>query len=249
MSDDEIIDACYDYETYKPLFFKFAPERVYESKFVEDLEELKRQLSAKYGLKDWQIGVADFNDVGVEQAALIYKHPNALELIIPDVGKNLLIIDRFMDARGYKLIVREIENKPEIPETIVHLIYVPKIQNDVRADIVKDDNILYHLAPKSKVELIKKNGLMPRSREGKGNIFYEPRIYFFKSNTPRRFMKEYAIKTLSPESGETEYYRICIDIDKLADYVKFYYDPLLSKQSVFTTYAIPADAIDSIEKI
>ena len=79
ISDDEIIDACYDYETYKPLFFKFAPERVYESKFVEDLEELKRQLSAKYGLKDWQIGVNDYNDVGVEQAAMMYKHPNALE--------------------------------------------------------------------------------------------------------------------------------------------------------------------------
>lgn len=242
------MDAIYDYEAYSPLFVRKWPERVYESKFTEDLNELKAQLVLKFGLKEWQMGVSDFCDTGSPQASIKYQHPSALELIIPDFCNNLTIIDKFMDLRGYKMTYRKVDNYPNVPATLVHLIYIPKDLKGIRNDIAKCGDVLYHVTPTKNIDSILKKGLFPKERKGLFNIYYEPRVYFLRGDADIKEVENYTKETLALETGESDYTLITVDINKVPDYVEFYYDPLIGRNSIFTTYAISPDAFDSVRK-
>ena len=257
-SDDELIDlstipleklqrACYSYEEYakKPLYFRYAPESIYESIEIKDLEDFKHQLFVKYGVVDWQMDVKDYTDTGNMNAVLQKQFGGILEIIIPDISNNLNLINAWMNLHDYVLTYRKIDNYSKVPATLVHLVYIPKDLKGIRAGISDENSKLYHITPTKNVDSILKKGLFPRDRQGLSGIYYEPRLYFITGYDEEK-IREYAATTLAPETTEKDYSLIVIDMKKIPEYVEFYYDPLVGKQSVFTKFAIAPDTFEEV---
>lgn len=73
-------------------------EKVYESAFTEEVEEVGRQLQKKYGLQNWQFKVADLNDTDTTQTAIQYNYPSlTVEIVVANINQNIQIINKFMD--------------------------------------------------------------------------------------------------------------------------------------------------------
>lgn len=244
ISQEKLNKVILNYENYKPLFIKYKKEKLYENTFSEDIKTLEEQLKLNFDIKDWQMEICDIFNCGLDELAIKYKYDNLFEIVIPDIEKNIYIIDNFLNKRGYNKIYQKIDEYVKIPCTFIHLIYVPKFQNNIKNEILKYGNIIYHLTKKSNVNNIKQNGLIPQNREGKDNIFYDKRLYFFLGNISLQDLENYAYNTLS---DNTESYCVLyIDVNKLDDNIEFYYDPLYGKESIYTTEKISYNSIIKI---
>lgn len=107
------------------------------------------------------------------------------------------------------------------------------------------NKFIYHCSPASNKEYILKNGILPKDRNFVNGITYKNRIYFFTDGNIQH-LRQYAKGTIGPEHKTTDFILVTIDMEKVPQYVQFFYDPLYGKESVWTEDEIPSEAIDSI---
>lgn len=179
--EDDIRAALTDLEPeeQRRKYYRAETRRVYESTFTEDIETICQQLGRYYGIADWQVEVRDLNNTDTLQAAINYSYKQKLvEIVVADINRNQAIIDAFMKERGYELIRRNVDIYEKIPAILVHLIYTPIFQADVRNDLMLK-GYLYHATPATNKDNILKNGLIPADRNFVGGIVYKHRTYFF----------------------------------------------------------------------
>lgn len=157
-------------------------------------------------------------------------------------------IINFMNACGYFAITKFLINK-ESPNygTIT---FEPKFTEDISDDIREKYKVLYHSTPAILLNKIKKNGLMPCS---KNSLFmYPDRVYCMKGNslTMDQVRALYRIQmernSTHPEeknpNERLKYVLLTIDVSKIPDNVKIYKDPTL-RDSFYTYDNIPPYAI------
>jgi hypothetical protein len=116
----EIINIDLEKEEAKRKYWRQQPKQTYDSSFTENINTVIKDLNCTYGQESYQI--------------FINNETNEVEIIIADIRRNQEIINKFMNDRGYELIKTNIDNYIEI----VHLIYTPKFQQDIRNRIRKE---------------------------------------------------------------------------------------------------------------
>lgn len=244
VSIQELKESVYDYEEY---YRKHMNEDI-----KSDLVMLGAKLKREFGIKDWQIGVGDGFKINNPQVDVEYKHPQRYELIVPDIKENITIIKKLMKEHGYFATVQKIIDDDRTEVTFVQLIFVKEHPDNIREYLEKLNINPYHIATNLSIDEIKQNGLTPIARKGVNHIYYPPRIYFFLvdvEKTKDTTIKDYHKKVLKSEHNAEDFYRVYIDIDKVPKDVPFYFDPLVGKESIYTTEPISKEAIVGFQKM
>ena len=236
LSDDELNDMFnigFIKETH--IYSPFHPFYKGKGGLHEDLgtslplEEVKKEISNKYGLKDYQFRIENAcNNVNI--AILIPKLDGVVSDMITDMNKLGYFSSKSetIQDRGYTFIVMQFE---------------PLYQEDIRNEISKD-GMLYHITPTRNIEGIKANGLIPNSLN---TIFdYPDRIYFLISGYNVRELRMFAKGLRDNSSNKNEPYSLVIlNLYKVPRNVSFHYDPNFAN-AVYTYDKVPSSAIVNI---
>lgn len=176
--------------------------------------------------------------------------PNNNILICIKTESNLIDkISRVMALCGYYLAVPF----SRIPMgKSVWLQYEPKYDKSLSDEIRNTEKYLLHLTPEVYISKIKKNGLVPRSKNQYST--YPERVYLLRGSIPpseisdmyRMLSTVYNIRRKNPIFV---YGVVYIDIARLPENLKLFTDPNYPIYGLYTTDNIPPDAIIKIDTI
>ena len=238
------------YANRVPLLETFSTEEEFSEKFFD----IKKQLCNIFELKQWQVRLYDFADIGDELAA-VYSYYDAgmdydklMSVIVPNSEANIKVISNYMRKNGYFFLrsafrqLEEDEPQSQSADTICIMFFCPVKMKDVSAEVRKMGDDLLHITAKSNLESILRDGLKPQARTGLSDIYYPPRIYFFSALAPHEYVNEYS-EMLSKEHNDEDMVCLSIEVSQLPADMKIYYDPLIGKYAVFVEDSIPPKAI------
>lgn len=238
------------YANRVPLLETFSTEEEFSEKFFD----IKKQLCNIFELKQWQVRLYDFADIGDELAA-VYSYYDAgmdydklMSVIVPNSETNIKVISNYMQKNGYFFLrsafrqLEEDEPQSQFADTICIMFFCPVKMKDVSAEVRKMGDDLLHITAKSNLESILRDGLKPQARTGLSDIYYPPRIYFFSALAPHEYVNEYS-EMLSKEHNDEDTVCLSIEVSQLPADMKMYYDPLIGKYAVFVEDPIPPKAI------
>lgn len=166
---------------------------------------------------------------------------------IPVINDNLKLLEKAMSLCGYYLGWPKREKI--IEGQFNKLQFEPMIQKDESKIIRKEEDKLLHLTPYYNVGKIKHIGFSPRS---KNYVFeYPGRVYFMRGSTDEELIKSFGERLCTKNKSEGnngEYALITIDINKIPENVKMYYDPNFTF-GIYVTENIKPNVITNIDKI
>ena len=225
---------------------QFGPHYISESLDFEDrLNELREKLQKVYKLEYWQMQIEDFHNIGQEQIYLkLGYNGKVVDLIIPNIDENERIITEFMNQVGYTLI-RKIPEQFNDNISFCHLMYSPMKQKNVRTEIERLSDALYHISPSWYEQSILSKGLVPKSRTGKSGVFYPARTYLSYDEDK---VVDYK-KVLGPGVNSDDFVLYRILLGKLPKDIEIFVDPLMGLPFVFVEEFIPAMNIEKVRNI
>ena len=166
---------------------------------------------------------------------------------IPVIKDNLELLEKAMSLCGYYLGCPKRKNIKK--GQFNKLQFEPLVQKDESKIIRKEEIKLFHLTPYYNVGKIKHIGFSPRS---KNYIFeYPGRVYFMRGSTDEEIIKSFGKNLCSKNASEgnnNEYALITIDVNKIPENVKMYYDPNFTF-GIYVTENIRPNVIIDIKKI
>lgn len=175
--------------------------------------------------------------------------PNNNILICIKTESNLIDkISRVMALCGYYLAVPF----SRIPMgKSVWLQYEPKFDKSLSDEIRNTEKYLLHLTPEVYISKIKKNGLIPRSKNQYST--YPERVYLLRGSTPPSEINEMyhmlsTVYNMKRNNPIWTYGVVYIDISRLPENLKLFVDPNYPVYGLYTTDNIPPDAIIDIDE-
>lgn len=198
-------------------------------KRIIPLEQVKRELSFKYALQDWQIKIIRAGH-NIQICVCIANFNQGIKEIINDFSRMGYFLSHTDDSVDY---FNQLWKKMQ---------FEPLYQNDEKSEILSHGD-LFHITPNYNLENILSNGLTPRSDNCMFN--YPNRIYFFIGNTPIIEMEHLGFRLCQVNKdprNDGKYTFLRISADKIKDKVSLYYDPNF-EYGVFCDTSIPADCI------
>lgn len=175
--------------------------------------------------------------------------PNNNILINMRADSNLIDkISRAMVLCGYYLAVP----LSRIPMgKNVWLQYEPKYDKSLYDEIRNTEKYLLHLTPEIYIPKIRKNGLVPCSKNQYST--YPERIYLLRGSIPPSEVSEmyYMLSTvynMKRKNPVWEYGIVYVDISRLPKNFKLFLDPNYPAYGLYTTDNIPPDTIINIDR-
>lgn len=161
------------------------------------------------------------------------------------IGKNDKIIEDDMKSMGYFL-----SHKGDVFEyfgmkfQVLQFEPTTQLQEDVTEEVINNNSKLYHWTLEYNMKSITEIGLIPKCDNGL--LSFPPRIYLIGDNTEDKEIFELGQELCiynDNEKNDGTYCLLSIELNRLQDNVRFYYDPN-SSIGIFTEDAIPKEAID-----
>ena len=196
---------------------------------VTPATDVKNELNAKYGFKDWQVII-------IERG-----HDIQICICIADFKQGADEIVNDFKQMGYFLSNTKIEVDP-LNRRWRKMQFEPIYQVD-ESNVILNYGDLYHLTPAYNISDILSNGLQPKSDNGMFD--YPDRIYMFIGNTPIQEIQnlgQQLYKTNKSSNNDGRYVLLKIDSQQLRNGYSLHYDPNY-RYGVFTENGIPAKAI------
>lgn len=133
----------------------------------------------------------------------------------------------------------------------VWLQYEPKYDKSLSDEIRNTEKYLLHLTPEVYISKIKKNGLVPRSKNQYST--YPERVYLLRGSTPPSEIDEMyrmlsTVYNMKRNNPVWTYGVVYIDIARLPENLKLFTDPNYPIYGLYTTDNIPPDAIINIDR-
>lgn len=193
-----------------------------------DVGDVKDEMIKKYGLDSWQFDIAEMeNDIKVA-------------IIIPHVDENESMVVEDMVSMGYYLSFRN--DLTQSGMNYILLRFDPRYPKSVTND-VRNMEFIYHWSPKYNLELIKKLGFTPQSKNKR--FSYPPRIHFIKSDVLQSQIESLG-KQLCESNDDVrndgEYVLFTLDVSKIPDNVNFIGDSCY-KHGICTEDEIPYECV------
>ena len=223
--------------------------------FNTKFADVQKHLKILYDISDWQISVVDNFDTGQNDVNIVTVYDSAVtvDIVIANIEHNVNVLNDFMQRNGYFLI-RKIEASVPFREVkkgnLVHLVYTPIVRKDVSSDVRHENSLLLHMTSEENLESIKRNGLTPRERTGLKGITYPARIYLFTERAEQEewfSMYQYQLSEEKEDSGR--YVVIEVDLNKLPDSIKMFYDPLIGRDAVYVEDTIRPEGFGDIYEL
>ena len=166
----------------------------------------------------------------------------------PNTNDNFNIINKALYLCGYYLGFPKEDEIVKNKNLWLTLEYEPRHQSDDTQQIKEEEIALVHITPNYYLEKIKRQGFVPRARN---NVFnYPDRIYFLRASLPDMTILNMARRLIVTNDNLTHdyvYNFIWIDLSKISDDVKFYFDPN-AENSIYTTDNIKPNSICDIQE-
>lgn len=182
----------------------------------------------------------------------IEKNTGKILVNIPNIENNAKELEKKMKYCGYFLSYPSEDEIVKNKHRWMWFNFEPLHQEDNTREIMNNYSILFHLTPKYNIEKIKRFGLSPRSK----NTFlrFPHRIYFIYPNFANEDLFEEEIfeigQRLSDENKSVanngEYCLVTVDLNKVGDNVRLYFD-VNYEYGCFTTDYIKPEAIINID--
>ena len=214
-------------------------------------------LVSEFHLEKWQYGTMVINRYETFDYREGYdiddnNRDSTIQLIVPNVNKNVSIMKDFLEKRGYTLLRKIKYEKPG--QVWFIMAFGPMVQENIKSRLMKIVNksrFIYHTTPAYNKEAILKNGFIPKNRPIDSQFTYEPRVYFFSNETKnyRDVVKKYGqfLNNEDEKCGRKscdKYVIFEVNLLKIPRDVEFFDDPLL-QDAIYTKQAIPASAISN----
>lgn len=213
---------------------------------------LNEGLIATYPLKDTIRYIKNILDIPDEAIYVVYSKDDketvkGINITFANIGDNVNQAVRAMNLCGYfPSHPKPLSSLPR--NTWVRIKFEPKIQS-VDNSVIGQEKILYHFTTAPLIEKIKKNGLVPTTKNN--FLSFPDRIYLMKgSATPEKLYELLEMLCAARFIGrpiENRYEKlnvgiVVIDVSKLDKNIRFFED-YNYKGGVFTSDNIPPTAI------
>ena len=179
-----------------------------------------------------------------------HHHNIYVYLITCLIGENDKLIEDDMDKLGYYL--SNVGDTVFVNGNKFHVLqFEPysQYQEDETENIIKNNEYLYHWTPEYALNDILKNGLIPDCKNDL--LKFPPRVYLILDNVTDDYkdILGYQLFTHNKNpNNDGNYILLKIDISKLNNDNKFYYDPN-SSIGIYTEDKINIEAIEPIKKL
>lgn len=134
-------------------------------------------------------------------------------------------------------------------ERVITYNFSPYKQNELIKKQTAINDYLYHICPKYVLNKIKKQGLIPKTKNSE--FIYDERIHLCCSNITYDdliYLRNYLDKNNNSKLNKHKYVLLTINVNKLPKNIQFFRD-LDSKNGIYTYDPIPSYTIDKIEEI
>ena len=188
-------------------------------------------------------GLDDNNIVKIGGHGANSMDTNKILVRISNTPENNKAIDRVMGLCGW------FRNNEVVVGDYIEISYGARHEGVDITDKVHEMNRIIHITPAYNVRKIKKNGLVPKSKNSRFN--YPDRIYFFKGDTP--FIEiGYQILDFAKHNNtggdNSKYAIVYVGTSELPDNCRFFYDSSYS-YGIWTSDNIPPSCIRDIKII
>lgn len=160
------------------------------------------------------------------------------------IGINDQLIEEDMSKMGYFCGFRGNVNEVNgMKFQVLQFEPLCQMQDDITDEIINNNDFLYHWTPEYCVKDIMENGLVPGHRNKVFN--YTPRTYLIQGGYNKRYfgaLGQSLCFNNNDERNDGNYALLSIDVSKINDNIRFYYDPN-SEMGVYTEQVIPPDII------
>lgn len=166
--------------------------------------------------------------------------------VIPNNKSNLERLGGYLNKYGY-FYGGSIRTIRETNGAWIQVWWEKKYDEDA-TDIVHEVGRIYHLCSENAYKRIARQGLTPRISQWKE--FQNPeRVYFFLERPNEGDLEYYAANFNNEKKVKSrKYYLLEIDISKVSEDMKFYYDSRLA-YAVYSLEGIPPAAITVIDEV
>lgn len=167
-----------------------------------------------------------------------------ISTVIPNNRRNIENLGRYLNKYGYFYG----GGKHEITGTEWVQVWWEKKFDEDATEIVHSLGKIYHLCSERAYRRISKQGLTPRASQWKDFVNPE-RVYFFLYKQDMRALKYYSEDFNNGKTkSSNRYYLLEIDISKVSEGMKFYYDSRLP-EAVYSLEGVSPAAIKIVEEI
>ena len=200
-----------------------------------DIDQVIEYISTAFGLKNLDTNKITFYDIKGEEA------PDTIRRGYGENGTDLIII-RLRNREDKRPVIEQYMKKygwvlsrvDEEPVKGFSLTFEKKFNEYFyNKQLKRITNRLYHVTDKSNLERIKKRGLVTKEKKDSVGLMHDERLYLF-INEP----EEVNINLTANVTPSI----LKIDLDKLPDSVRFYFDPRV-ENAFYTFENIPPEAI------
>lgn len=213
----------------------YVDDKTFLSEGVEKtmpIEEVKKELLNKLKLKEWQI----VEDCRANNVKLI--------ILYVDYGINEEIILSEMQACGWSKSY--ITNPTQMyGQTVKAISFDPMFQPNVNEE-ARSFKTLFHWTPIYNVELIRENGLIPKSENG---LFdYPPHVHLMKGNITddqRMYLGWQLCRKNHNQLNKGTYSLFEVNTAAIPENVDFFYDPRY-EFGYYTKEIIPKEALKEL---
>lgn len=172
---------------------------------------------------------------------------NTIMVYVPVEPNNIDRLSRAMAACGYYLM-NPISSLRIGQESWLQ--FEPKYDTSIVQEIKATERFLFHLTPETNVPKIKKNGIVPRSKNSIAR--FPERVYLLRGSTPDGDILDlYEMLAVTynykRERKTFKYAKVIIDISKLPQDIKLFIDPNYPDYGLYTTDNVPPSAISDIK--
>lgn len=265
LSKEQINNMCTDILGHAHMVNAIIPKtRVDEmfrntEEFQESFIDFKQRLEGVCNLGDWQVEIADVFNNGNALAFMKQLMPAdassqyIISVIVPDINQNIPFLKEFMEENGYYLLrcfqgedYISMNNK-QLGLTKMSVICFAQKRPVNLMKLVKQYPYLYHVTDSRNMDLIKKYGLVARSRNSEyditnEDIHYPARTYFFVDSNDEKAVS-YARRNMLPGN----YHLLRINTSDLQNDDAVYSDPLIGRNAVYIETDISPKLISDVK--
>ena len=227
---------------------EFNENKNIENKNIESVRVIIHKLVSIYGFDSNLFKAFNpYKVMIVEVKKLPVYMETTMSAIIPDIDKNIEIIEKEMNAGGYYKSYQTFF-VDEQGKKWSHLIFDPIRQDSITKQIKDNCSVLFHYSDLKNDESIKQYGILAKN-EGRRYVYNENRVYLFPDKLDGENIKHLNMmnnitsnrKRNNPKF-DGKYMRYTILVSELPNDMEFYRDPH-GDGCIFTTMDIPVDAI------
>lgn len=171
---------------------------------------------------------------------------NTIMVYIPVNPNTIDKLSRAMAACGYYLMNPLTSLKIGREQWIQ---FEPKYDTSIVQGIKATERFLFHLTPETNVPKIKKNGIVPYSKNTIAR--FPERVYLLRGSTPDDDILDlYEMLAVTynhkKERKTFKYAKVIVDVSKLPEDIKLFIDPNYPDYGLYTTDNVPPSAISDI---